>query len=88
MFQGIPKIAVPQNQNHINSALIYTCAGYTYYLFIKRIICKRLIVTFVKTHNANCETGIFLDNIHGEVLNIETSPAILATADDFNAVWN
>lgn len=51
-------------------------------LFIKRIICKRLIVTFVKTHNANGETGIFWDNIHREVLNIETSPAFLATADD------
>lgn len=29
--------------------------------------------------------AFFLDNIHGEVLNIETNPAFLATADDLNA---
>lgn len=58
-----------------------------YVVFIKRIICKYLIFTFVKTRNANGETGFFLDNTHGEVLCIETSPAFLATADYLNAVW-
>lgn len=39
------------------------------------------ILTFVKTRNANGETGFIWDNTKEEVLSIETDLAFIATAD-------